>query len=127
MNNIIAKIGFLLVTGVVIGASLVSCRKEAATVAQIRIIDTAGEAVSKARVRLYATPTIDEHGAIIIDDTLFTDAAGLATFDYSDMFNLGQAGFAVLDIEANSGDTIFGDGIKKIEQETTTVETIVVQ
>jgi hypothetical protein len=127
MNKLFAKLGLALVMGVIFTASLNSCRKEAPTVAKIRIIDTSGTALPEVRVRLYATPTIDEHGALVIDDTLFTDIEGFATFDYTDMFNLGQAGFAVLDIEANSGDTLYGEGIIKIEQEETSEETVVVQ
>ena len=127
MNKLFAKIGLALITGLVLVASLNSCRKEAPTVAKIKVVDTSGTAIPDARVRLYATPTIDVHGALVIDDTLFTDIEGFATFDYTDMYNLGQAGFAVLDIEANSGDTIYGEGIIKIETEETSEETVVVQ
>ena len=127
MNKIIVKAGLLLVTGLIIAAGMVGCRKEAPTVAKIEVVDTSGAVVPNAMVRLYPTPTVLEHGAIIIDDTLFTGIDGIATFDYTDQFNLGQAGFAVLDIEVRSGDSLYGEGIIKIEQEVTSEETVILQ
>jgi len=78
-------------------------------------------------VRLWPDPTIDIHGAVVIDDTAFSNVDGVATFDYTDDFNLGQAGFAVLNIEVRSGDTLYGEGIIKIEPEETTQETVILQ
>lgn len=108
-------------------ATLQSCRKEQPTVAKIRVLDTSGTEFPDAMVRLYPTPTVIEHGAILIDDTMWTDIDGFATFDYTEMFNLGQAGFAVLDIEVRSGDTLYGEGIIKIIEESVTEETVVLQ
>ena len=107
---------------------LFSCRNEDPTIAKIRVFNEEGVAISNAMVRLYPTPTIPEHGAIIIDDTLYTDGAGYATFNYTDEFNLGQAGFAVLDIEARSPENVlFGEGIIKIEPEKVSEETVILQ
>ena len=78
-------------------------------------------------VRLYPTPSTNPHPGIIIDDTLYSDNSGVATFDYTDMYNLGQAGFAILNIEARSGDTLLGEGIIKVEAEETSNETVVLQ
>jgi len=99
MNKIYAKIGVIAMVVTFIGLStFTSCRKEKPTVAKIRVVDTSGAVFPNAMVRLYPTPSVQEHGAIIIDDTLWTDADGYLIFDYTDMFNLGQAGFTVLDI-----------------------------
>ncbi|MFT4601632.1 MAG: hypothetical protein ACI857_001815 [Arenicella sp.] len=128
MNKIYAKAGLGLMLVAFLGLStLQSCRKEQPTVAKIRVVDTSGAVFPNAMVRLYPTPSIIEHGAIIIDDTLFTDVDGYATFDYTDMFNLGQAGFTVLDIEVRSGDTLYGEGIIKIVEEVISEETVILQ
>jgi hypothetical protein len=127
MNRLIAKTGIVFLFGTLISISLFSCRKEGDTIARIRVIDTSGTAFPGAMVRLYPTPTVIQHGAITIDDTLYTDIDGYAIFDYTDMYNLGQAGFAVLDIEVTSGDTLVGEGIIKIEDEKTTEETVIIQ
>lgn len=127
MNKIIAKAGLLVMTGLFLIMGIVSCKKEAPTVAIVDVIDTSGAPVPGAMVRLYPSPTIDEHGAIVVDDTMRTNAAGRATFDFSDHFNLGQAGVFILDIEVNSGDSIFGTGILKVVEEKTTSESVLAQ
>jgi len=127
MDKLIARIGLGVLGGCFVAAASVSCRQEADTVAKVLVLDTAGNPFPGAMVRLYPTPTLTSHGAIIIDDTLFSGTDGIATFDYTDMFNLGQAGFAVLDIEARSGDTLYGEGIIKVEDEETSQATVVIQ
>lgn len=127
MNKLFAKAGIFFLLGGLISISLLSCRKESPTIARVYVVDTSGAPFPNAMVRLYPTPTIMEHGAITIDDTLFTDASGLVIFDYTERFNLGQAGFAVLDIEVRSGDTLYGEGIIKIEEEKTNEETVIIQ
>ena len=127
MNKIIAKTGILVMLVGFLSIGMFSCRKESPTVAVITVVDTSGTVFPNAMVRLYPTPTINPHPGIIIDDTLYSDNSGQATFDYTDMYNLGQAGFAVLDIEVRSGDTLYGTGIIKIEAEETSYETVILQ
>lgn len=127
MNKIIAKAALLMMAVAFVALGTFSCRKEAPTVAKIKVVDTSGAAFVNAMVRLYPSPTIDEHGAIIVDDTMFTGTDGYATFDYTDMFNLGQAGFAVLDIEVRSGDTMAGSGLIKVVPEETSEEKVIIQ
>lgn len=127
MNKVITKAALLVMAFGFISLATFSCRKEGDTVARILVIDTSGAPVTGAMVRLYPEPTIDVHGAIIIDDTMYTDGLGYATFNYSENYNLGQAGVFVLNIEAISGDTIFGEGIIKVEQEETSEETVILQ
>lgn len=123
----IARIGILTLLAGIMTISMMSCRKESPTIAVIQVVDTASVPFPGAMVRLYVTPTIPQHGAIIIDDTLYTDIDGEATFDYTDMYNLGQAGFAVLDIEVRSGDSLYGEGIIKVVDEETSSEVVVIQ
>jgi hypothetical protein len=127
MNNLLARTGVFFLLGGLISLSVISCRKEGDTIARVRVVDTSGAAFPNAMVRLYPTPTISQHGAIIIDDTLYTDVDGYAIFDYTDMYNLGQAGFAVLDIEVRSGDTLYGEGIIKVKDEETSEEQVIIQ
>lgn len=127
MNKIIGKAGLLLLGAGFIALATGSCRKEGETVAKITVVDTGGVVLPGVMVRLYPSPTIEDHGAIIIDDTVFTGVDGVATFDYSDNYNLGQAGVAVLDIEVRGGDTLYAEGIIKIEQEVTSIETVIAQ
>lgn len=93
-----------------------SCKKEKPTLAKVRVLNENQQAVEDAEVVLWANPdpvlkpTIDE-------DVLYTDEDGLVIFDYTDDFDLGTAGFRLLDIKANSGDSIFGTGIIKIVEE----------
>ena len=125
MNRIIAKTGIFIMLSAFLTIGMMSCRKESPTVAIITVVDTAGNVFEGAMVRLYPQPTIQPHPGITIDDTLFSNIDGQATFDYTDRFNLGQAGFAVLDIEIRSGDTLMGEGIIKIEAEETSKETVI--
>lgn len=102
-----------------------SCVKEEPTIAVVRVIDANGDPVQGATVRLYGSPsqTPPPPNAIALDTTFITDATGTVTVDYSEEYKLGQAGFAVLDIEAYKG-ALYGVGIIKVEEQETTEVTI---
>lgn len=122
------KKSILILAPLFLLGTLASCRKEAPTLAEIYVRDTAGNPVSGAEVRLFAVPTMDPPpGAVIPDKILFSDLDGYAIFDFTDEFNLGQAGFEVLNIEINSGDTLFGSGLIKIEEEKLNGQTFIIQ
>lgn len=104
---------------------ITSCKKEQNTLAQILVVDTAGVKVEHAMVRLWPNPD-PVLNQMVQADTVYTNAAGIATFDYTDDFNLGQAGFRVLDIEVRRGDTLYGEGIIKIMEEELNNETIII-
>ena len=114
-----------LVVSLMLVGMMTSCRKESPTIAVITVVDVSGNRFEGANVRLYPESTVNPHPAIIIDDLLSSDSKGKATFNYTDKFNLGQAGFAVLDIEVWSGNTLSGTGIIKVEAERTSEETVV--
>ncbi len=118
---------YLFIALILLGLTITSCRKEGDTVAEIKVIGTDGAPVSGAMVRLYGTPTVVTTRAMIIDDTLYTNAQGIAKFDYSENYNLGQAGVFVLDIEVRADGPLYGDGIIKVEQEEISKETVIVQ
>lgn len=120
------KIGGLIAGVLVLCLSFISCGKQIATVAKIKVVDTTGQPVENVSVRLYGDPTIVPPNSVILDDTLLTDAKGFVIFDYTAQYNSGQAGFSVLNIEAVAA-PLMGTGIIKIEGEKTNEETVILQ
>lgn len=108
--------------------ALLSCKTESPTLAKIYIRDTDGAPCANAKVRIFGEPTSSPHNEMIMDHTLYTDSEGGVTFDFTDDFKLGQAGFAVLNIEVNSTDELLhAEGIIKIEEEKINTETLIIQ
>jgi len=114
-----------------------SCKKDKKTIATISVVSSTGVAVPGASVQL-AVPGASVQlysacsecpppaGGYRFDTTLVTNGAGKVSFDFTDFYKKGQAGFAVLDIHASKGD-MEGDGIIKIEEETTTEEIVAIE
>jgi hypothetical protein len=110
-----------------LGVSLSSgCRKKQDTLAVITVLNTNNEPVEGAEVVLYGQSTINQPANVVLYDTSMTNVSGEALFDFNDVYQLGQAGVAVLNIEAYK-DGAEGSGIIKIEQETTSEETVFIQ
>jgi hypothetical protein len=63
---------------------------------------------------------------VALYDTALTNSEGKATFNYNDVYQLGQAGVAILNIKATY-DSLVGEGIIKIVEETTSEETVFLQ
>ncbi|MEN9969655.1 MAG: hypothetical protein RIR94_1860 [Bacteroidota bacterium] len=106
--------------------SLSACRKKMDTVAHIYVKDETNASVSNAMVVLYGTNTQQTPQQVAVYDTTYTNANGLATFNYNELYQLGQAGVAVLDIKAQKGNKT-GQGIIKIEAEKVNEETVFIQ
>lgn len=102
-----------------------ACNEEEPTVAVIIVKDQSGAVIPGAYVKLFANPAypLGDPGRLTKDR--FADGSGRAEFDYSEFYEQGQSGFAVLDIIA-SHDTLLGEGIIKIVEEETTEETVIV-
>ena len=110
----------------ILGSGLGACNKEKDTKATITVLDTAGAVVAGAYVKLYANPTNPlqaDFSRLTMEGNTSSD--GKVTFNYSDFYKRGQAGFAVLDILAQK-DSMSGEGIIRIEEEQTNVETVVI-
>jgi hypothetical protein len=106
---------------------MTSCKKKADTIANIYVRDEGNAVVEGAMVVLYGTNTQNPPVQLVaVYDTAFTNAAGMATFNYNDIYQLGQAGVAVLDIKAQLLNKI-GQGIIKIEPEQINEETVFIQ
>jgi hypothetical protein len=103
-----------------------SCNKEEPTVGVIKVVDAQGAPVVGAMVKLFADPAIPAGDPTRLDKESVTDGEGVASFDYSDFYEQGQSGFAVLDIMAMK-DTLIGEGIIKIVEEETRRETVVIE
>ena len=104
------------------------CKKDQQTIATITVVNADGETVPGASVRLYAvsSQTPPPPNEPRFDTTQVTNGTGKVSFDFSDYYEDGQAGFAVLDIEASKG-SLEGEGIIKIEEMKTNDETVVIE
>ena len=102
------------------------CRKKKDTIAIIYVRDVANQLVAGAQVVVYGQSTINQPANVVLYDTTLTNTSGEAKFNFNDVYQLGQAGVAVLNIEASFGAAI-GEGIIKVEQEVTSEETVFIQ
>jgi hypothetical protein len=105
---------------------LFACRTKGETIAKIHVKDANGTAVSGAQVVIYGQSTTQQPSSVVLYDTTTTNSAGEAIFNFDEVYQLGQAGVAVLNIDATKG-SLVGQGIIKIEQEATSEETVFVQ
>ena len=102
-----------------------SCIKEDATIAVITVKDTNNVVVENAQVILYGNPQ-PPLGSLERFDTAYTDQNGQAMFDYTDLFQLGQSGFAILDVRAQKG-ILEGFGSIHVKEQETSQETIIIE
>ena len=100
-----------------------SCYKKKDTIAKVTVLDSAGLPVGGAEVRLYYEDASGFEPRENLEQTNSTDASGIATFNYNDLFKSGQAGFAILDIDV---DGVVKVGIIRIEQEETSEESVAI-
>lgn len=108
-------------------ATIVSCRKKQETIAKIHVRTAANSPVSGATVVLYGQSTTNQPSSVVLYDTTTTNSAGEAIFNFDEVYQLGQAGVAVLNIDVTGPGGETGQGIIKIEQETTSEETVFIQ
>lgn len=105
------------------GLLFAACNKEKPTIARITVVDEDGFVVPGVSVKLFANPAVPLGDPTRLDMTQFTDLTGVAEFDYTDFYQQGQAGFAVMDILAVK-DTFAAEGIIKILEEEENYETV---
>ena len=99
------------------------CNKEEPTKVIITVKDADGNLIPAAVVKLYANPAYPLGDPTRLNKETSTNSSGRAEFDYSDFYEQGQSGFAVLDI-LSTKDTLTGRGIIKILEEETNEETV---
>jgi len=120
-NTILASLAVTLVF-----ATFSSCRKKKDTLAKIYVKDTNNDPVSNCRVILKGVSTENNQANVSLYDTSYTNSGGEAVFSFNDTYQLGQAGVAVLNIEAKKNG-LTGTGIIKIVEETTSEATVFLQ
>lgn len=126
MKNLPLKSFFALSVAAVVISTSLGCRKKGDTTVKITVRDSLDKLVVGALVRLDGQSTMDTPpNTIIRHDTSYTNTSGVATFDYNQVYQLGQAGVAVLNITAEKNG-MKGTGIIKIEEEKTSVATVYV-
>ena len=105
-----------------------SCNKEEETIATITVRDTDGNVISGALVQLLAigSPDVETINELRFDESGTTNASGKVSFNFTEFYKQGQAGFAVLDIRASKGE-LYGEGLIQIEEEETTEEIVVIE
>ena len=116
-----------LFLSIVAVAVLVSaCNKEKPTTVIITVKNQQDAVVSGALVKLFANPSFPLGDPTRLNMESTTNSAGQVTFDYTEFYKLGQAGFAVLDITATK-DTLVGLSIIKVLEQETNEETVVLE
>jgi hypothetical protein len=108
----------------VLAPAISSCKKEKPTIAIITVNDQTGAPAYNAHVKLFANPPLPTGDQTRLNKEGYTDGSGRVSFDYSEFYEKGQSGFAVLDILATK-DGITGRGIIKITEEVTNEEIVV--
>ena len=122
----------------ILAFSFSSCRKEKDTTATVLIVDSDNNPKAGVYVRVYCPSTTCNEAGTTMDDytdrDAITGADGKVTFNYTESFQLGQAGFVVLDVavyltEKDKDDytNIQTTGVIKIEEEQANEQTIVCQ
>ena len=114
---------FIISSIIICFSSLSSCYKPDQTIAIIRVLDNnTNNPIENISVRLFFD---NSNGANVplYDVVKNTLSNGTASFDFSDGYRDGQAGFAVLDIEV---DGVFF-GVINIVEMTTTEKVIYIQ
>jgi len=121
---------FTLLVFIIIGAS---CNKEEDTIAEITVVNQEGTRVAGAEVRMFGQGTLDDEeqvGDIAIDRTVFTNSNGVAEFDFTDDYEPGQSGFAILNVEVvfdSPTGISTADGVLKVVEEETSRKTFVLE
>lgn len=126
MKHLAVKSIFLFSLAAILISPMLGCRKKGDTIAKITVRDSLDKLVVGALVRLDGQSTLDTPKAIIRHDSAYTNTSGVAIFDYNQVYQLGQAGVAVLNITAQK-DGMKGTGIIKVEEEKTSTETVYIQ
>lgn len=118
----------VIITSIVVSGMFVAtgCRKKKDTIAKIYVRDALNAPVASCQVVLKGVSTTNNSANVNLYDTTQTNSAGEAIFNFNKVYKLGQAGVAVLNIEAKKNG-LSGQGIIKIEEEVTSEETVFIQ
>lgn len=101
------------------------CRKKKDTIVEITVKNEVNEVVSGAAVKLLTLPPYEPNSVPVLEMEGTTDINGVIRFNFNDVYQLGQAGVAVLNIEAIKSD-LDGTGIIKVEQEEVSKKVVII-
>jgi hypothetical protein len=121
MKNALKKAGLFSLMLTFVAFTNLGCRKKKDTIAEITVKNSAGAVVAGASVRLFPVPT--QQGTLLWEFETSTNSDGVASFNFNDIYQLGQAGVVVANIEATANGTT-GKGVIKVDQETTSTATV---
>ena len=102
------------------------CRKKGETLVLIQVKTSQQQWAEGATVELLTYPPYEPGENPILHRSAVTSSDGRAWFTFDDVYQLGQAGVAVLNIRVTHGDQA-GSGIIKIEEETTNKAVVILQ
>lgn len=107
-------------------AVLMGCNKKKDTIAIISVRNASNQPVSGAIVIVYGQSSTGQQALVNLYDTTTTSVSGEAIFKFNDVYQMGQAGVAVLNIKASKNGSV-GTGMIKVEEEVETRETVYLQ
>lgn len=123
MKNVIRKAGLMTLLLMFVATAGMGCRKKKDTIAEVTVRNSAGATVAGASVRLYPQPS-QPGGTLLWEEfKTVTNSAGVASFNFNEIYQLGQAGVVVANIDATHAGSS-GTGVIKVEQETVSVATV---
>jgi hypothetical protein len=120
---------FRLLIGIVVAATVLSaCQRDRESMVQVTVTDSTGVAVPDAVVRLSGQPsdTIYVNKLTLYDLEQTTTASGIALFTFTEFYQQGPDGFAILKVDVTSGVGTGHSLVKLTEGETSRV-TVTVQ
>ncbi len=131
MKNLIKNLGitFTISFLLIAVASITACKKDKPTTLEVTIVDINGFRVKGAKVLVFGEPTTPNSptsNEVRFNDSLFTNDAGTAKFDYSSFTKPGQAGFVTLNIFASKLNET-GVGVARLEEQKNTQKTVIIQ
>lgn len=106
--------------------ALLSCDKKKDTIVEITVKNEINQLVAGANVKLLTLPPYQANSTPILELDGTTDVNGVVRFNFNEVYQLGQAGVAVLNIEVKKGD-LDGTGIIKVEQEVVSKKVVFIQ
>lgn len=113
----------LSATALILSGLFSSCEEPKDTRVEVTVLDASGQPVEGALVNLEGEPSdsVYAHRLSLYDLDESTNPSGVAAFIFSDFYDQGDNGFAVLSVTVTK-DTLEGAGyVKVIEEETQTV------
>tara|TARA_B110000285_G_C15040681_1_gene571636 strand:- start:489 stop:872 length:384 start_codon:yes stop_codon:yes gene_type:complete len=121
------KIIFIVSALLILVATTTSCRKKADTLVKVIVIDAETNMnVAGASVILEATPSAGQppkEPSDLFPMESTSNSSGEAVFNLNEVYQLGQAGVAILDIVVTSASGN-GIGVVKVEQEESVSEIV---